>query len=115
MNELSTRIWLDERLWQTLSGRAIAEGTTVRDLIPKLIDQAVTGATRPAPPASLAQAAKEAASAMVNLMPDAGPQTVAPAETYRCAECGAQLRVGGLSIHLSKHVKEQQTQEAERS
>ncbi len=105
MGEVSTRIWLDERLWDHLRTRALAEGVTVRELLPRLVRQAVAGPvspTQPAPPAVRSPA-------------EAGLPTVVLAEMYRCDVCGAEVRPGGLSNHLGRHLKERQAGAAERS
>lgn len=106
MSELSTRVWLDERLWETVRGRAIAEGTTVRELIPRLVKQGVSPRLVPAVPPAPAAVSRPAPP---------GPPVVALSETYRCDECGAEVRLGGLSNHLGKHLKERQAPQAERS
>lgn len=115
LRELSTRIWLDEELWNAIRSRAIAERTTVRALIPHLLGQIVAGQrgvpsvpeilSRPpgtTPPAAPAPA-------------EAGPPVVVLAEMYRCDICGAEVRLGGLSNHMGKHLKERRAAEAEGS
>ncbi|MGH2460150.1 MAG: hypothetical protein ACRDIY_14945 [Chloroflexota bacterium] len=113
MSEISTRVWLDERLWEDVRHRAEAEGTTIRELIPALVRRVVVGspvleerpavATSPPADAPLAPAAEP------------GVPTVALSDVYQCGVCGAQIRLGGLSNHLGRHLKEQQAAEAERS
>lgn len=119
MSEVSSRLWFEERLWEALSRRAVAERTTVRELVPRLIGAALSGQPRvataaPSPPpvqaplpASLAApAGGEAAS---------GPPVVPMAETYICGVCGAGIRLGGLSQHTNRHLKEHQAAQAQRS
>ncbi|HEX5505424.1 MAG TPA: hypothetical protein VFW96_22595 [Thermomicrobiales bacterium] len=113
MTEISTRVWLEEGQWDTVRERAVAEGTTVRALIPRLLERALAGGpprpeAAPPPPAPAPPPPPAATE-------DAGPPVVALAPVYTCAVCGAQVRAGGLSNHLGKHLKEQQAAEAERS
>lgn len=112
MSDISTRVWLPEPLWDVVRARALADGTTVRELIPRLLDQAVTGRpTSGSDAAPVAVAATPATTA-----PAASePPTVPLSDSYQCGVCGAQVRAGGLSNHLGKHLKEQQAAEAERS
>src|SRR5579883_3476631 len=41
VSEISTRVWLDERLWEDVRLRAEAEGTTIRELIPVLVGRVI--------------------------------------------------------------------------
>jgi hypothetical protein len=113
LTELSTRIWLEEGLWNQVSTRAIAEGTTLRELIPKLLGAAVSVQAAPAAPSpgSAAQVEREAGDSAE----DTGPPVIVLSDVYCCAVCGAQVKVGGLTAHMGKHVKERQAVEAERS
>lgn len=113
MSEISTRIWVDERLWDQLRSRAQAEGTTVRELIPLLVHQAVVSTpVRPevVPPATAASREPSPPAASDSTIP-----VVPLSETYQCGICGAQVRLGGLSNHLGRHLKEQQASDTERS
>lgn len=95
MSEVSTRVWLDEALWDELRRRAIREGVLVRDLIPRLPAQNAAGAGRTVAPGR----------------PDDGGPPVAPmAEVYRCGACGA-----AVNQHINRHHKKAQTAAAVRS
>lgn len=113
LSEISTRIWLDEALWHKVRSRAISEGTTIRELVPRLIGQMLgesPASTRPStmsPPSYAGQA--PAAEAGTSL------PVVVLSELYRCGVCGAEVKVGGLTIHMGKHVKEQRANDGERS
>jgi hypothetical protein len=113
LREVSTRVWLDGELWEQLSDRAIAEGVTVRDLVPRLVGQAIA----PAPPAPVARAPLvSATSAPAGAPPvESGPPILVLSDVYRCAVCDAVVKVGGLTIHMGKHMKELRAPEAERS
>lgn len=113
MGEISTRIWLDDRLWDKARRRAVAEGVTIRDLLPRLVGQALATLQRNAEPP--AAAAAPAAVPGISEPALAGPPVVALSEAYRCGLCGAEVRVTALSNHLGKHIKERQALEAERS
>lgn len=116
MSEISTRIWLDERIWDDVRRRAEAEGTTIRELIPLLVGRVLA---EPAPASTRAQAPPSAAppapSLAIGPASDSGPPVVALSDVYQCGVCGAQIRLGGLSNHLGRHQKEQQATDAERS
>jgi hypothetical protein len=113
MSELSTRIWLDERLWAALRQRAIAEGVTIAELIPRLVQQTMTA---PSGVRSQPAAAPAPAPTPEQSGPDEGDlPTAVLSPSYRCAVCGAEVRLGGLSNHLGKHLKERAASEAERS
>ena len=115
LSEVSTRLWFEEGLWNALSRRAIAEHITIRELAPRLVNEALRGATRPAaaphpqpvqaplPPAPVASDAA------------AGPPVVPMAETYICGVCGAEIKLGAVSQHINRHLKEQQAAQAARS
>ncbi len=113
MSEISTRIWLDEALWHKVRSRAISEGTTIRELVPRLMGQmlgeppASTGPSKMAPPG---QAGQEPAAEAGTSLP-----VVVLSDLYRCGVCGAEVKVGGLTIHMGKHVKEQRANDGERS
>lgn len=118
MSEISTRIWLDERLWNDLRSRAETEGVTVRELIPLLVRQVVSQG--PAKDAVVPQETPSAAARQPALAPspppaEVGPPIVTLSDVYQCGVCGLQVRLGGLSNHLGRHLKEQQTADAERS
>ena len=116
MSEISTRIWLDERLWNEVTDRAVTEGMTVREMIPRLVSQCLTVA-------SAWQTGPEAgpiAPTGASPSPDSpaaepGPPVVALSDVYRCGVCGAEIRLGGVSQHMNKHKKERESSEAERS
>ncbi|MHB0875621.1 MAG: hypothetical protein ACYC5O_06225 [Anaerolineae bacterium] len=112
MTDISTRIWLDEGLWEAVRRRAIAEGATVRELIPQLLGCALaqggpggqTGTA--APPGGPSGECTLAAAA------SSGTPAVPLAEAYICGVCGEELKLSRLSAHLGKHLKEQQASEA---
>lgn len=110
MSELSTRVWLDERLWDTVRRRAIAEGTTIRDLIPRLVHQSVNPVARvlTPTPAPMPAPVTPPASPVATVTADSGPPVMVLAELYRCGECGAEVRLGGVSNHMGRHLKERQ-------
>lgn len=107
MSELSTRIWLDERLWEALLERAAREQTTTRELIPHLVGQAIAGRAATVPP--------PAPTLPLPIAGDAdgadGPPLMPLSEVYRCSVCGIQVRLGGVSQHMGKHLKERQAAE----
>ena len=120
MSEVSTRIWLDEGLWDELRRRAIRERVLVRELIPRLLAQNAVAAVRAAvppppvaPPAATAPAAPPPAQASAPI--DDGPPVVPMAEVYRCGVCGAEIKLGAVSQHINRHLKEAQAAEAARS
>jgi len=113
VSEISTRVWLDERLWDDVRHRAEAEGTTIRELIPALVRLVVTGS--PIAEERPAVIAHPPADAPAPPLAEPGLPTVALSDVYQCGVCGAQIRLGGLSNHLGRHLKEQQSAEAERS
>lgn len=122
VTEISTRVWLDEQLWDGLRNRAQAEQTTIRELIPDLLGRALSGEARqpaaPSSPPPLPKPAEPLASApapVVTPPAEAGPPVVALSDVYQCGVCGTQIRLGGLSNHLGRHLKEQQSAEGERS
>jgi len=96
VSEVSFRIWLDDALWETLRRRAVAERVTARDLIPRLLAQTAAG-SRPAP-----------AAAAPARMGATGLPIVPLAEQYECGVCGATLRLGAVSQHVNKHLREHQ-------
>lgn len=117
MSEVSTRVWLDGRLWDKVTRRAVAEGTTVRELIPQLVNQslaapAASAQNRPAivapPPADTSPVAAETVA-------EDGMPVMPLADVYRCSICGAEMRLGGVSNHMGRHKKEREAAEAERS
>jgi hypothetical protein len=118
VSEISTRIWLDERLWNEVTDRAVTEGMTVRELIPRLVNRCLAVAS-----ASTWQTGSEAgpiAPAGALPSPDSpaaepGLPVVALSDIYRCGVCGAEVRLGGVSQHMNKHKKERESSEAERS
>jgi hypothetical protein len=118
VNEISTRIWLDEPLWNAVTDRAITEGVTVRELIPQLVRQCLT-ASPAAVVAERREAGPPASAAAVSLLESADAETGLPimplADVYLCSVCGAEVRLGGVSQHMNKHKKERESSEAERS
>ncbi len=113
MSEISTRVWLDERLWEDVRLRAEAEGTTIRELIPVLVGRVIQAGAVPEERPVIASRSPAETSPTPSTEP--GPPTVTLAEVYQCGVCGAQIRLGGLSNHLGRHLKEQQAAEGERS
>lgn len=113
MSEISTRVWLDEELWQKVRNRAIADGTTVRELIPRLITQILSEAPAKGAPPAKARAVE--APIPVSAPETSGPPVIELAEVYRCGVCGVDIKVGGLTIHMGKHMKELKAQQAEGS
>jgi len=113
LSEMSTRIWLDEQVWHKVRSRAVAEGTTVRELIPRLISQVLAELPTKAKPA--AAPLVPVAPGAINANTESGPPTVPLSDVYRCGVCGGEVKVGGLTIHMGKHVKEQRANGAERS
>lgn len=111
MSEISTRIWLDEHLWDGVRSRADAEGTTIRALIPELLAQSLASSVARAEPVR----PPSVEAPPQTLSSPAGPPVVGLSDNYLCGVCGAQIRLGGLSNHLGRHVKEQQAAEGERS
>jgi len=117
VSEVSTRIWLDEALWEELVRRATAQGTTIRELVPRLLAAALspsTTASEASAPGSPAANARESREAVAGEEGGAqtGPTVVPLAEVYRCAVCGEEVRLSRLSAHLGRHLKESQTSEA---
>ncbi len=113
MSDISTRIWLDERIWDRVRRRAEAEQTTIRELIPRLVSQVLdTSSTVSEPPATATPTSTPSPSATTT---ETGLPVVTLSDVYQCGVCGAQIRLGGLSNHLGRHQKEQQASEAERS
>lgn len=112
MAEMSTRVWVNEKLWDELRSRAIVEGITVRELIPRMLSGALSAAPAATPQAGPIAGAAPAATAA----PEPGPPVVVLSDVYRCDVCGGQVKVGGLTIHMGKHAKERQAAaEEERS
>lgn len=114
MSEVSTRIWLDERLWNEIMDKAMSEGITVRELIPRLVRRSIMGAptsARQGGPAAEAVSAPSTGSAS----PQQGPPVMALSDVYRCGVCDAEIRLGGVSQHMNKHKKEREASEEERS
>ncbi|MBI4318459.1 MAG: hypothetical protein HY675_08215, partial [Chloroflexi bacterium] len=108
MSEVSTRVWLNEELWQKVRDRAIADGTTVRELIPQLIGQSLREvATKGEPKKTPAVEAPTPTAAQRS----SGPPVIELAEVYRCGVCGTDVKMGGLTIHMGKHMKERQAQQ----
>jgi hypothetical protein len=98
VSEISTRVWLDERLRGEVSNQAIAEGMTVRELIPRLVSRSL--APHPASQADRqvslpTPAAVPASDESSTAQP--GPPILALADVYRCGVCGAEIRLGGVS------------------
>jgi hypothetical protein len=113
VNEISTRIWLDERLWDGIRKRAETEGITIRELIPRLVGEVLSEPSpRKEQTASTSPAQTHPAESP---LAESGPPIVALSDVYQCGVCGAQIRLGGLSNHLGRHQKEQQAMDAERS
>lgn len=118
MREVSTRVWLGEKVWTELQNRAAAEGTTVRELIPRLVGRGLTGSAEPAPavgPAAPATTQRPGPTPAESAEPEAGPPVIVLSSLYRCDVCGGQVKLGGLTIHMGKHMKERQAADAERS
>ena len=114
MNEISTRIWLDERVWKEIADRARAEGTTVRELIPQFVRQSL--GARPSVAVDASQSAPSVpTSPSSSPASEPGLPVVLLSDAYGCGVCGAEVRLGGLSNHLAKHRKEQEASELERS
>ncbi|MBV9281229.1 MAG: hypothetical protein JOZ41_14205 [Chloroflexi bacterium] len=114
MSEVSTRIWLDDQLWEAVTNRAVTEGITVRELIPRLVDQSMTVAPAPVGQADAAEPARTLP--LPEIAEGEASLPILPlADVYRCAICGAEVRLGGVSNHLGKHKKEREASEAERS
>lgn len=113
MSDISTRIWLDERIWDRIRRRAEAEQTTIRELIPRLVSEFLDKPTTAS--AQMAPAAPTTTSSPSEATSESGVPVVALSDVYQCGVCGAQIRLGGLSNHLGRHQKEQQASEAERS
>ncbi len=108
MTDISTRVWLDEKLWEALRRRAVAEGTTARDLIPRLLGRALAEG-RAGAQASVAAAPVAAPAESVGAAgPSVGTPVVPLVEAYICGVCGEELKPSRLSAHLGKHVREQQ-------
>lgn len=112
MSEISTRIWLDEQLWHKVRSRAVAEGITVRELLPRLLGQIVTETPPKARPVAMP---KVEVSPVITPVAESGPPTIVLSDIYRCGVCGTEVKVGGLTIHMGKHMKEQRANEGERS
>ncbi|HVC32074.1 MAG TPA: hypothetical protein VNL16_01035 [Chloroflexota bacterium] len=113
MSDISTRVWLDERLWDGVRNRAEAEGMTIRELIPRLVRHGLNEPAVMAEP--VAVAVPSSTPALDSPSSEPGPPVVALSDVYQCGVCGAQVRLGGLSNHLGRHLKEQQASDAERS
>ena len=111
MAEISTRVWLDEDLWETMQRRAVAEGATVRELIPRLLGYVLADLA----PAGQAMTVTPRAGPTQECTPAAGGPSGVPvvplAEAYGCGICGEELRLSRLSAHLGKHLKELQASE----
>lgn len=114
MGEVSTRIWLDEGLWDEIRSRAIADGVTVRELLPRLVAQALSGPSARAEP-QVPTAPGGAGSPAAGAVAESGPPVLVLSDVYRCDVCGAQVKLGGMTIHMGKHAKERQAPETERS
>ncbi len=112
MGEISTRVWLDESLWNKIRERAVADDLTVRELIPRLVERALA-----APPARAEPKTEPAVAPPPAARETAEPglPTIVLSDLYHCDVCGGQVKLGGLTIHMGKHMKERQTAEAERS
>ncbi|MCL5257411.1 MAG: hypothetical protein M1319_06400 [Chloroflexi bacterium] len=113
MSEISTRVWLSDDLWQKVRKLAIARKTTVREEIPRLIGQALSES--PSEPGLPAKAPSIGTSPTVPKQTESGLPIIELHEVYRCAVCGADVKVGGLTMHMGKHMKELRAREAERS
>jgi hypothetical protein len=113
MGEVSTRVWLDERLWQEVTNRALSERTTVRELIPELVSRSLTADPATSEPAL--RTGPGAAPSIESLAGENGPPVMALSDVYRCGVCGMEIRLGGVSQHMNKHKKEREAAEAERS
>ena len=118
MGEVSTRVWIDDALWEELRQRALADKTTVRELIPQLLQQGI-GHTQAAHPGADEAKAALPTPGVVSPGAEPGAETEVPvvelSDVYRCAVCGAQVKLGGLVIHMGKHLKERKAAEEERS
>jgi hypothetical protein len=125
VSEVSTRLWFEEPLWDAVSRRAIAEGTTVRELAPRLIEAGLRGAPHgspaPATPAAPVPAApppptpSQPASAPEAALALARPPIVVMSELYTCGVCNAELKLGAVSQHVNRHLKEHLAAQAARS
>jgi hypothetical protein len=108
-----------------VSRRAIAEGTTVRELAPRLIEAGLRGAPHgspaPATPAAPVPAApppptpSQPASAPEAALALARPPIVVMSELYTCGVCNAELKLGAVSQHVNRHLKEHLAAQAARS
>jgi hypothetical protein len=104
---------LEERLWNAVTNRAVTEGTTVRELIPLLVNQSLAA---PRTMQNSHPAAVSVSAPPVAAEPGESGLPVMPlADIYRCGVCGAEMRLGGVSNHMGKHKKEREAAEAERS
>jgi hypothetical protein len=115
MSEISTRIWLDERMWNEVASRAVLERTTVRELLPQLVSQSLGGAATLMPEGDHQPVPSSAGSSAQAQTPEAGLPVIPLSDVYCCGVCGAEVRLGGVSNHLGKHKKEREATEAERS
>ncbi|MHB8576495.1 MAG: hypothetical protein ACYDCQ_14330 [Dehalococcoidia bacterium] len=118
MSEISTRVWLDERLWDAVRQRALREGATARDVIPQLVGQALSGARAAAAPVpqpatvplpALAPSPPQALAGGEPAVGTSGFPIVPMAEQYECGVCHATLRLGAVSQHVNRHLKESQS------
>jgi hypothetical protein len=130
VSEVSTRLWFEEPLWDAVSRRAIAEGTTVRELAPRLIEAGLRGAAHgsalPTTPAAPAPAAAPTPLTPTPTPPQPAPATdaalaldrppiVVMSELYTCGVCNAELKLGAVSQHVNRHLKEHLAAQAARS
>lgn len=117
MSEISTRVWLDEHVWIEVTNRAVIEGMTVRELIPRLVQQSLPVALTSAGQGEPYSDPQTPAAATLTESVDttSGLPVVTLSDVYRCGICGAEVRLGGLSNHIGKHKKEREAAEAEGS
>jgi hypothetical protein len=109
-----------------VSRRAIAEGTTVRELAPRLIEAGLRGAAHGSPaPATPAAPTPAAPPTPVPFPSTDNDESAAPAvdrppvvvmsELYTCGVCNAELKLGAVSQHMNLHLKEHLAAQAARS
>lgn len=115
MSEVSTRIWLDERVWNEVASRAVLERTTVRELLPQLVSQSLGGAATPVSEGDRQAVPSSSGSSAQAQTSEAGLPVIPLSDAYCCGVCEAEVRLGGVSNHLGKHKKEREASEAERS
>ena len=112
MADISTRVWLDEDLWEAVRRRAVTEGVTVRELIPHLLGCALAQSGPGGQAGTAALPVGPSGECTDTAAAPGGPPEVPLAEAYICGVCGEELKLSRLSAHLGKHLKEQQASEA---